>query len=96
MYSFPIQKIQSVEKTAFRFKTYSTRRNNVAEKLSIYAELYKMKRQNHLKRQRSDFKTVSVALNNAAKTYLAMPSFTRNFEKKPLLFKTQPYRWCNS
>ena len=55
-----------------------------------------MKRQNHLKRQRSDFKTVSVALNNAAKTYLAMPSFTRNFEKKPLLFKTQPYRWCNS
>ena len=37
MYSFPIQKIQSVEKTTFRFKTYSTRRNNVAEKLSKYA-----------------------------------------------------------
>ena len=36
MYSFPIQKIQSVEKTTFLFKTYSTRRNNVAEKFSKY------------------------------------------------------------
>jgi hypothetical protein len=34
-------------------------------------------------------KTVSVARNNAANKYLAMYSFTRNFEKKPLLFKTQ-------
>jgi hypothetical protein len=56
MYSFPIQKIQSVEKTTFRFKTYSASRNNVAKKLSKYAWLNKMKRQNLLKRQRSDLK----------------------------------------
>ena len=43
MYSFPIQKIQSVEKTTFRFKTYSASSNNVANKLSKYAQLNKMK-----------------------------------------------------
>jgi hypothetical protein len=42
------------------------------------------------------FKTVSVARNNAANKYLAMHSFTRNFEKKPLLFKTQRHRWSDS
>jgi hypothetical protein len=31
------EKIQSVEKTTFRLKTYSASRNNVAKKLSKYA-----------------------------------------------------------
>ena len=34
---FQFKKIQPVEKKSFRFKTYSTRRKNVAKKLPKYA-----------------------------------------------------------